>query len=51
MKQILAQYRLSGLVFYTWEGSIHDLNYAHDPYSAFICGTLTPSGNVAIASM
>jgi hypothetical protein len=41
------QDRLKGIMFYTWQGNIHD----EDPYSAFLCGALTKSGQLAIAPM
>jgi hypothetical protein len=50
-RQVVQQKRLKGIIFYTWEGNIHDPNYKYDPYSAFLCGALTSSGRVAIAPM
>jgi hypothetical protein len=49
--QVAQQGRLRGIIFYTWEGNIHDPNYNYDPYSAFLCGGLSKGGRVAIAPM
>lgn len=49
--QVAQQGRLRGIIFYTWEGNIHDPNYNYDPYCAFLCGGLSKGGRVAIAPM
>jgi len=49
--QVVRQGRLKGIIFYTWEGNIHDPNYKYDPYSAFLCGGFSKGGRVAIAPM
>jgi hypothetical protein len=46
------QGRLKGLLFYTWEGGIQPNGVAdNNPYGAFICGSLTRSGQLAIAAL
>jgi hypothetical protein len=46
-KTFMRQGRLKGIIFYTWEGDAHAGH--EDPYSAFLCGSLTESGRLAIA--
>jgi hypothetical protein len=48
-RQFAQQGRLKGLLFYTWEGGIQQNGVAdNNPYGAFICGSLTRSGWLAI---
>lgn len=46
---LVAQGRLKGLFFYTWQGDVHATK--EDPYSAFRCGTLTDSGKLAFSPL
>jgi hypothetical protein len=46
-KTFVRQGRLKVIIFYTWEGDVH-MDH-EDPYSAFLCGSLTKSGRLAIA--
>ena len=46
-RQFVRQGRLKGIIFYAWQGDIHD----EGPYNAFLCGALTKSGRLAIAPM
>jgi Glycosyl hydrolase catalytic core len=41
------QERLRGIIFYAWQGDIHE----EGPYNAFLCGSLTKSGRLAIAPL
>jgi hypothetical protein len=44
--------RLKGVIFYTWEGSIQPNGEAdNNPYGAFICGSMTKSGRLAVAPL
>jgi hypothetical protein len=46
-RQFAQQGRLKGLLFYAWQGDIHQ----EGPYNAFLCGALTKSGRLAIAPL
>ena len=45
--QFVQQGRLKGIIFYAWQGNIHE----EGSYNAFLCGSLTKSGRLAIAPM
>jgi hypothetical protein len=53
MREDFARYarqgRLAGLFFYTWQGQLHAEH--EDRESAFLCGSLTPSGRLALAPL
>ena len=48
-RSLVQQGRLKGIIYYTWEGNIHDPNYKYDPYSIYLCGGLSKGGRVALA--
>lgn len=49
--QLAQQGRLKGIILYTWQGDFHQDSYHPDPYGAFMCGAVTKSGRLAVASM
>jgi hypothetical protein len=49
LQGLAVQHRLGGSLYYTWQGQIHAPKEDHD--SAFLCGTLTESGRLAVAPM